>query len=140
MRSAAASAVSAAIVRSSHGGLARREGLVIAELCQRRARGARLLPPTSPEQDDRDRLEHDAQIFLDRPAADVLQVVAHLHTNVIHRAVVLAVDLCEPGDAGLGPLTQGVFADLAPQAGKDLGPLRPRADDVHVAPEYVEKL
>src|SRR5438552_2030356 len=106
-------------------------------LMRAEARGS---PAAAAEENGGDGLEHDAEVFHQALAPDVLQVVAHLGPHVIDRAVVVMIDLGQPGDPRLGPLAQGILGDVLPQLGEDGGPLRPGPHDVHVALEHVQHL
>src|SRR4026208_2171332 len=79
----------------------------------RKGAGTCRSPSAAAQEDDGDGLEHDEQVFAQALPTDVLEVVAHLGAHVVDRAVVVVVDLRQPGDAGLGPLAQRVLGDVA---------------------------
>src|SRR4051812_508438 len=77
-------------------------------LCQRSI----CLPAAPTSQNDRHRLQHDANILRHRLTPDVLEIVLHLLPDVLERSVVVMIDLCQPGDARPGPLSQRILGDM----------------------------
>src|SRR5438874_538068 len=86
-----------------------------------------------PEHHDREGHAHDAQVVEEALALHVLQVELDLVAHVVDAGVIGLVDLRPPRDARLDPLAHGVLGDGAAEVCEDGGPLRARADDVHVA-------
>src|SRR5439155_279734 len=68
------------------------------------------------------------------------RVVDGFAAHVVHRGVVPLVHLSPAGDTGAHPLAAGVRFDLLAQVHEDVGLLRARPHDVHVALQHVEQL
>src|SRR5207245_4966531 len=94
--------------------------------------GALRSPGAAATQHHRERAGHDPEIFERRLTADVLEIVPHLTTHVIHRRVIALIDLRPACDAGANALAPLVAFDLLPQIHEDGRLLRPRTHDVHV--------
>src|SRR5689334_4046090 len=97
-------------------------------------------PPANLEHHRRDRFRHDQQVLAQALAAKVLEVVTNLRADVLETRVIVLVDLREPGNAGLHALAKGVLVNVLAKTRDDAGPLRSRADNVHVALDDVDEL
>src|SRR5688572_5856347 len=85
-----------------------------------------------------EREPHDLEVEADRPVLDVIQVV---FDALLERGVAApAVDLRPAGDAGLDLVAQHVLRDAVLELLDEVGALRPRADDRHVAADDVPEL
>ncbi len=72
--------------------------------------------------------------------ADVLEIVAELFPNIVQAAVIRAVDLGPPRDAGQDALPALVFLYLFAQRRENRWLLRAGTHDVHVADQHVPEL
>src|SRR5712692_2031614 len=98
------------------------------------------LPAPPAEQDHGDGLHHDLEVLEQALAPDILEVELHLFPDVVEASVIVMIDLREAGNAGLGPLAQGVLRNVRPQVGEDRGALGAGADDAHLALADVDQL
>src|SRR5439155_23493381 len=76
----------------------------------------------------------------DRAALDIEEVVAELPGRAQLRAGVAAADLRPSGDPRLHEVPPGVVGEAALQLGADLGALRSRADQRHLATKHAPQL
>src|SRR5579859_4477624 len=82
--------------------------------------------------------DDDPQVEAQRPVLDV--VVVPLDPVGDRGLAAQAVDLGPAGDPGFDPVAVLVAGYLAHEALDELGPLRPRPDQAHVAAEHVQQL
>src|SRR5262245_64631290 len=87
-------------------------------------------PPSG--QDYRKRAQEDREIQAERPVVQVGEIVAELDLRLRR---VVARDLRESGHAGTDRMAQLIARHRRREARGELGPLRPRADETHVASE-----
>src|SRR4029077_20572514 len=98
------------------------------------------LPAPPAKQDHGDGLHHDLEVLEQALAPDILEVELNLFPDVVKAGVVVMIDLREAGNAGLGPLAQGVLRNVGPEVGEDRGAFGAGADDAHLALADVDEL
>ena len=105
----------------------------------KRWREGRALQRHTPLRSDRvDRHHEDLQVERRRPVLDV--VVVPLDAVGERGLAAQAADLRPAGDAGLDAMAVGVARQVAPEQRRELGALRARADQAHLAAEHVDEL
>src|SRR5688572_26406212 len=103
-------------------------------LTEERPPSVRMLVEKAPEK----RQPHDLQIEADRPVLDVIEVV--LDTLLERRVAAPPVDLRPAGESGLHLVAKHVLRNLVLELLDEMGSLRPRPDNGHVAAQHVPEL
>src|SRR2546430_15989669 len=104
---------------------------------------ARLEPVAlaSPPTDDRaESPREDLEVEPERSVLDVEQVVLELARHVLGRARVAALDLRPTGQPWLDEQPRPEMRNRGFQVALELGPLRPRSDEAHIAAHDVQEL
>src|SRR5205085_9681679 len=92
------------------------------------------------ENHDLDRVEQDRQVEQERLVLDVEQIVLQLLQRILEGAAVPIIDLRPARQSRLHDVTLLEVRDLLRQVVHEMRPLRPRADQRHVAGQHVEQL
>src|ERR1700722_13798860 len=91
------------------------------------------LPRAFADQDDVRRLDQDDEIEKDSTILDVIEVVGKLLPRVFERGAVGIIDLRPAGDARLHRVALAEEGNLLRELIDEEWPLRPRADEAHIA-------
>ena len=95
--------------------------------------------PGRPDDDSRG-LQQNQEIQGQAVVLDVVEVVVELLLRVLEGGAVRKIDLRPAGYAWFYDMTAVVIGDLRRKLADELGPLRPRADEAHLALEDVPEL
>src|SRR5665213_2091161 len=92
------------------------------------------------EQDHANRLHQDDEIEQKRMILHVIEIIRQFLPRVLKRSAIRMVDLGPAGDARLDRVPLAVERDLRGELFDEIGPLGPRSDEAHIAPQHIEKL